>query len=275
MIGRTPYRALFGCDPRVGLDNSGLPPSILANIHAEEDLEEIISDEAGGSALAQGTSANVHVSAAGDRAVDESSDDEDADVLADASDGQGLSDDDAVGRTDGESGAGGSTSDRRDVQTDRRDVQTDSGCVDEADILRERVGAYEGMVKQAKKMGDTVHSLPELGVGSSVVMAVPKVDRGPLDPSNIHAVITDRKNDVYQLGTRAGIIKGWFPRSALRATKTNEVGVADAGRALGLREAFREQSMFVGQGMQHCTTVHQNMDCSRNACLSVRVMCKM
>ena len=126
------------------------------------------------------------------------------------------------------------------------------GFVDEADILRERAGAYEGIVRQAKKMGDKVRNLPALAVGTPVVMAMPKVDRGPLDPANIHAVITDARNDVYQLSRRAGVIKDWFPRSALRETNANEVGVVGTDRTLGLREAFREQSLFGGQGMKQC-----------------------
>ena len=75
---------------------------------------------------------------------------------------------------------------------------------------------------------------------------------GCRDSANIHAVITDARNDVYQLSTRAGVIKGWFTRSALRETNANEVGAVGTDRTLGLREAFREQSPFGGQGMKQC-----------------------
>ena len=34
--------------------------------------------------------------------------------------------------------------------------------------------------------------------------------------------------------------------------KLGEVGVVGTDRIVGLREAFREQSLFVGQGMQQC-----------------------
>jgi hypothetical protein len=40
-IQRTPYKALFGTDPKVGLESTHIPANILNNIRTEEDLEEI------------------------------------------------------------------------------------------------------------------------------------------------------------------------------------------------------------------------------------------
>lgn len=41
IIGRAPYRALFGCDPKSGLRSSNIPRNILPTIQTEEDLELI------------------------------------------------------------------------------------------------------------------------------------------------------------------------------------------------------------------------------------------
>ncbi|KAL4085073.1 hypothetical protein QTP88_027911 [Uroleucon formosanum] len=41
IIGRSPYKALFGCDPKIGLSTSNLPLEIIKKLTAEEDLEEI------------------------------------------------------------------------------------------------------------------------------------------------------------------------------------------------------------------------------------------
>jgi hypothetical protein len=41
IIGRSPYKALFGCEPKVGLTTSNLPQEVLKKLTAEEDLEEI------------------------------------------------------------------------------------------------------------------------------------------------------------------------------------------------------------------------------------------
>jgi hypothetical protein len=39
-IGRSPYNALFGNDPKVGLINSRLPINFVKNITAEEEIKE-------------------------------------------------------------------------------------------------------------------------------------------------------------------------------------------------------------------------------------------
>lgn len=43
IIGRSPYKALFGCDPKVGLSTSNLPLEVIKKLTAEEDLEEVYS----------------------------------------------------------------------------------------------------------------------------------------------------------------------------------------------------------------------------------------
>lgn len=45
VIGRSPYKALFGNDPKVGLATSNLPIEILQKLVTEEDLEEIYKEE--------------------------------------------------------------------------------------------------------------------------------------------------------------------------------------------------------------------------------------
>ena len=38
-IGRSPYEAVFGCKPRIGITTSQLPPEVLDKIETEEQLE--------------------------------------------------------------------------------------------------------------------------------------------------------------------------------------------------------------------------------------------
>ena len=63
-----------------------------------------------------------------------------------------------------------------------------------------------------KMVNVSLKKLPGLSVGDSIMLSVPNVNRGPLDLANILGVITDKRNDVYQIGTVKGIIKGWIPR---------------------------------------------------------------
>ncbi|KAF0751879.1 KRAB-A domain-containing protein 2-like [Aphis craccivora] len=39
--GRSSYKALFGCDPKVGLSTFNLPLEVIKKLTTEEDLEEI------------------------------------------------------------------------------------------------------------------------------------------------------------------------------------------------------------------------------------------
>lgn len=45
IIGRSPYKALFGKDPKAGLSSSAIPPSILLNIKSEEQLKNLCEQE--------------------------------------------------------------------------------------------------------------------------------------------------------------------------------------------------------------------------------------
>ncbi|XP_060848321.1 KRAB-A domain-containing protein 2-like [Rhopalosiphum padi] len=44
IIGRSPYKALFGCDPKIGLSSSNLPSEIIKKLTTEEHLEEILNN---------------------------------------------------------------------------------------------------------------------------------------------------------------------------------------------------------------------------------------
>ena len=41
MIGQSPYKALFGSDPKVGLSSWSVPRDLLLDIQTEEDLHAI------------------------------------------------------------------------------------------------------------------------------------------------------------------------------------------------------------------------------------------
>ena len=45
-INQTPYKAMFGEDPKVGLTSSSLPPEILKTLQSEDDLQELESPSA-------------------------------------------------------------------------------------------------------------------------------------------------------------------------------------------------------------------------------------
>jgi hypothetical protein len=53
-------------------------------------------------------------------------------------------------------------------------------------------------------------STKRIQVGDSVVIPVPKVDKGPANPVDVIGVVITQKNKLNHLGTEHGILKGWY-----------------------------------------------------------------
>jgi len=80
-------------------------------------------------------------------------------------------------------------------------------------------------------------------VGNYVLVNIPKVDREPLDTQNIIGKVVDKKNNVYQIGTRFGIINMWLSRNVLQTTDAEFLDeVLDT--MLTLREIAKRHSQF-------------------------------
>ncbi|GFV07543.1 CRC domain-containing protein [Trichonephila clavipes] len=83
----------------------------------------------------------------------------------------------------------------------------------------------------------------DLSVDSTVLVNVPKVDRGPLDGNNTVEIVLDTKNNLYQIGTSVGIIKDWLPRNALQIATTTFTEIVPRIN-LSLREISKKLSLF-------------------------------
>ncbi len=55
--------------------------------------------------------------------------------------------------------------------------------------------------------------LPLIEIGKNVTVSIPNVDRGRIDLRNIMAVVLERFDNNYKLGTTNGIISSLFPNS--------------------------------------------------------------
>lgn len=122
-------------------------------------------------------------------------------------------------------------------------------CSRSKNLVETRNDYYERQKKEATKMITFSEELyPQLEIDDSITLSVPKVDRGPLDFSQIHGVIVNRENDIYQIGTEDCLIKGWFPRTDLVKSGTRILTVQDVNTdlSLSLREAAAKQSLLGG-----------------------------
>ncbi|XP_053612938.1 KRAB-A domain-containing protein 2-like [Plodia interpunctella] len=112
---------------------------------------------------------------------------------------------------------------------------------------------------------DPIPKKKPFNVGDIVHVAVPRIDRGPLKTKFIVAKITDFNNGVYQVGTKSGIIKGWFPRNELvKTTKVfNEVVPKDL---VTLKEAVSKQTLFAYQEPDSCDCKPAKNQCRHQKC---------
>lgn len=67
----------------------------------------------------------------------------------------------------------------------------------------------------------TAHSskkFKNIDVGATVLVEVPRVDRGPLDSKNVVGKVIEKRNELYKVGTSFGVINDWLPRNAVLST---------------------------------------------------------
>ena len=143
-------------------------------------------------------------------------------------------------------------------------------CMRGNDIIASQKDCFERTKKAAEKMTSSSNKrFVPLEIGDCVSLRVPDVDQGPLDFPNILGIILDKKDDLYQIGTKNGLVKGWFPRSEIgiehKFMNSEEV---PKSVALSLREASAKQSMSGGQGFQKCNCKTgcrtKKCDCRKN-----------
>jgi hypothetical protein len=192
-IKRTPYKAMFGVEAKVGLTSSSLPDEIISKISTEDDLKDItntgfrnnfdiieITDEISGTGntdsvtciVCQKPASNAHSCSKCSNTVHM-----------------------ICGKTNGEEGFG-------------RSVLCFL-CFNEKQIELERSNATVCSEKQAERMLSRSNNiLEEVDIGCNVLIPIPQVDRGKGDPKNIMAIVHEKTYKGYRLTTKQGIILG-------------------------------------------------------------------
>lgn len=127
-------------------------------------------------------------------------------------------------------------------------------CHSDASIDNERTGAKRMLEKQAERMLEaSKRKFSELNVGDGVVVPVPDVDRGRSDFRNIPAVVTEKKNGMYTLGTKEGSLKQSYSRNQIIPTMCVLVSPHEVpAQQVSLREVARSESLGSGQGYERC-----------------------
>ena len=252
-IKQSPYSALFGIEPRVGLRSTALPNEILERMVSEDDLIAAFNqpaEQADASTIEDVIPATFQSTASTEAPIPSSS-------------GSTVTTEEVVPSTTG--------------STPTAEPAIPSSSVSTSPEMRlERINGYrkracESLVHQAERMvkRSRVEHVPGNPL-DNITIPIPLVDRGRGDPRNIMGVILDRDdNDMYRIAVRAGVLKGKYSRNQFDLCTQKLLSGTDvkSDEEVTLRTAVQMESKCGGQGFLKC-------NCSgRNRCKSNRCKC--
>ena len=79
------------------------------------------------------------------------------------------------------------------------------------DLREARALAGYGKERTSKKMlSANIREIVKCKVGDRVLLRIPDVDRGPLDPNNIICLIKEEKNSIFELCCQVGVLDKYY-----------------------------------------------------------------
>lgn len=284
VIGRSPYKALLGCDPKIGLSSSNIPLSIAEKLRNEDEVLEVLEtiDE---TPEGDDTSAELETVLIQNATILEidSSEQHNQSVVENSSSAvhEEISESTLFGISNICCCICGKEIEKYELQCSqcRRDFHYICSSIENYDklctlcksnqsILCERENSTSRIKDAAAKMLNTSRkNSPTLDVGDCVLLSVPKVDRGQGDPPNIICIIIDQRNGVNQLGCKNGIIKGWFGSENLSKAGTSFISLDEVNKEkqLSIREAVGLTTG--GQGFLKCSCKPGKKQCNSAKCI--------
>jgi hypothetical protein len=234
-IGRSPYEAMFGCTAKCCLYSLNIPKAILSNVETEEDLGQFLESE--------------------QESPPEQPEEPESPKEPCISCGLDACLEDVCSRCSkvvhyvehcSAPQQQGSTSllNRRLCLICQKTDATKTA----------RTQSYNGLKRQADKMVENTNKrLKPVSVGSTVLVAIPDVDRGRGDHKNLLGVILSEENTFYKIGTQSGTLKSCYSRNQFSHCEQNFLDVSQVpDEVITLREAARKASSGTGQGFFFC-----------------------
>lgn len=265
-INTSPYEAIFGCKPRIGL-RTFLPAVEISHITSEEDLDKL-QEPQDSIAIANNSdsldhTSDVHMVGADSVQIE-----------------SGSQNETNASTRDNSNENSGDTANREEIviepESEYIDREASSAIATTSEKIQEvRSSARESLQKQAEKMLKRSNSkFPVAEIGDSVRIRVPEVDRAKADSLNIIGVImlvTD--NNLYKLGTKYGVLNQLYSRNEFTICKEKFVSVDEVPKTTcSLRECARKDSNLGGQGFQYCNCTGE-CNTNRCKCRKMRVLC--
>ena len=267
---RTPLEVFCGRKKTSGLERTCLPKDVIAMLEKEEDLLEVLSrmQVAGGQCVEPEVAVDESDKAAPEEATRVEP--------ADGNDGLSESGEAATSSTTLELGLQNSTETDAEVVGAVGGATTSSTAFeDHASILTQcRQDAREGQEKsRAEMLRTTRDKLVPLMQDDCVLVPVSEFDRGRLDCRNVPGVVLKVHNDLYQVGTKHGIINTMFSRNQIIEADF-QIVTADQVKdtALPMRTIAQLHSRHGGQGFKKCSC-NGKCDTARCKCKKAKNYC--
>ncbi|XP_043473980.1 KRAB-A domain-containing protein 2-like [Leptopilina heterotoma] len=252
-IKQSPYRAMFGIDPRVGLATSNLTKDILENIEEEEDLQRVINDM---NKIDENLMEIETQSEIDDNQIDIDTQNE-IDENQIEIETQNEIESEVMIETQNEIDS--------EVMIETQNEIESEIINNRNEIKSARRKAFENLNNQAKKMKRASNaSHPPVKVGDNVLIPIPDVDRAKADFRNVIGVVLEKNEDLHKIGTKNGKVDKLYCRSEFdvwQETFLLPKSVPDV--RISLRTAARKAAI-TPQGFTRCSC---KKSCTSNRCL--------
>ncbi|XP_045511256.1 KRAB-A domain-containing protein 2-like [Colias croceus] len=254
-INRSPYEAMFGCKPKVGLNN--LPKDVIVELSTEEELESILKEDEN----------QFDEEREAERNITDAVFNKDDEIESLNTDSQNKILDNLTGKPDNENKNQGNTSDPSNITQ----CVSDQEVVIALDKKKQNIANIRKLVGQSlQKQADKMLALsslkyPAANRGDNVVVKIPDVDRAKADDRNIMAVIISQETEgMYKLGTKHGILNQLYTRNQFTVCKETFIKTDIIPQhEVTIRECAKKESHLGGQGFQHCNCTGE---CVSNKC---------
>jgi len=276
-INQTPYKALFGCDPRSGLRSTTLPTEVLEKLVTEEDLEAAFGTDLHSRSTDDVEEQPQHE----EPAVTEHAVAEPAAVEPAAVDPAAVEPTAAEPAAAELAGVDSAPIEHAAVELDAVEPAADTDLhptTSHVSPVGHRKRAREGLMKQAERMVKRSRIINVAGkVGDNVTVPVPLVDRGRGDSRNIMGVIVDRdENDLYRIAVKGGVLDGKYSRNQFDLCSQILLLPSDVCQnvEISLRNAVQQESRCGGQGFLKCNCSGAiRCQTNRCKCFKAKVQC--
>lgn len=269
-IKRTPYEAMFGSPQKNGLLDSPLTADALEIITTEEQLEEELS--------------KLEISLNGENNEEKHIEDESAaEIVPRAVDNnkhvetEPLSSD-IITFCDVDCDRGNSYMECgqhiHDDGSNEKDLNLPlcTLCSRKSAIETTRENSVTALKSQAAKMlKNTERKLTPVSVGDNVLVNIPDVDRGRLAPRNVMAVVMNKSDDLFTLGTRHGVLDKEFSRNQFHVAPSKFINTIDVPDE---QLNVRKEAMMSSGSKQGFTRCGCKKNCSGRSCKCVKLQLK-